>query len=82
MGCRPKKDAHYPGDVFNYGFRDETKDIPVLIGNCFGEFDSMIPLLQTKGKYLKNLSLKPILTVRFQSWIKETLSSAAAQFVI
>ena len=55
MGCRPKKDAHYPGDVFNYGFRDETKDIPVLIGNCFGEFDSMIPLFADKGEIFEKL---------------------------
>lgn len=43
MGCCPHPNAFYRGDPCVHGFRDETKDIPLLIGSVFGEFQSFTP---------------------------------------
>lgn len=43
VGCVPKKNAFYLGDPVEYGFRKETRDIPLLVGSVFGEFTSFTP---------------------------------------
>lgn len=39
IGCYPHKDDTFFGDPRVHGFREETKQIPILIGTVFGEFD-------------------------------------------
>ena len=40
VGCCPHPNAFYRGDPLVCGFREETKDIPLLVGSVFGEFGS------------------------------------------
>ena len=43
VGCAPKANKFYLGNPAVYGFRKETKDIPLLVGSVFGEFTSFGP---------------------------------------
>ncbi len=43
VGCMPKANAFYKGDPLAVGFREETKDVPLLVGSTFGEFTSFGP---------------------------------------
>ena len=43
VGGMPKAGDSYLGDPLRIGFREETKDIPLLVGSVFGEFD-FVPL--------------------------------------
>ena len=43
VGCRPHPNAYYLGEPCIHGFREETKEIPLLIGSVFGEFASFVP---------------------------------------
>ena len=43
VGCCPHPNAFYRGDPLRCGFREETKDIPLLVGSVFGEFASFVP---------------------------------------
>ena len=40
VGCVPRKNAFFHGDPCVHPFRQETKDIPLLVGTVFGEFTS------------------------------------------
>lgn len=44
VGCRPYPNAYYAGEPTVNGFRQETKDIPLLVGSVFGEFLAFAPL--------------------------------------
>ena len=43
VGCTPHPNAFYAGDPAEHGFRRETKDIPLLVGTVYGEFNSFAP---------------------------------------
>ncbi|MBR3106975.1 MAG: carboxylesterase/lipase family protein [Clostridia bacterium] len=43
VGGAPKANKYYLGNPAVYGFRKETKDIPLLVGSVFGEFASFGP---------------------------------------
>ena len=43
VGCRPCRNAFYLGDPCVNGFREETRNIPLMIGSVFGEFASFSP---------------------------------------
>ena len=43
MGCNPHPNAYYLGEPTVTGFREETKDIPLLVGSVFSEFLSFAP---------------------------------------
>ena len=43
VGCCPHPNAFYRGDPLRCGFREETKDVPLLVGSVFGEFGSFGP---------------------------------------
>ena len=43
VGCCPHPNAFYRGDPLLNGFREETKDVPLLVGSVFGEFASFAP---------------------------------------
>lgn len=47
VGGMPKAGDNYLGDPLRIGFREETKDIPLLVGSVFGEFD-FVPLAYDK----------------------------------
>lgn len=38
-GGVPKANAFYLGDPLRVGFREETKQVPLMVGSVFGEFD-------------------------------------------
>ena len=38
-GCKPHPNAYYLGDPEFNGFREETKDIPLMVGSTYGEFN-------------------------------------------
>ena len=40
VGGAPKANKYYLGNPAVYGFRKETKDVPLLVGSVFGEFTS------------------------------------------
>lgn len=42
-GCAPKANAFYLGNPLVYGFREETRHIPLLVGSVYGEFASFGP---------------------------------------
>ena len=43
VGCCPHPNAFYAGDPMAAGFRQETKDIPLMVGSVYGEFASFAP---------------------------------------
>ena len=43
VGCAPRPNAFYRGDPCRFGFREETKDVPLVVGSVFGEFQSFRP---------------------------------------
>lgn len=43
-GNAPHPDQDYVGDPLKVGFREETKNIPLMIGTVFGEFDFNMPI--------------------------------------
>ena len=43
-GCSPTPNGYYAGDPLRVGFREETKNIPLMIGSVFGEFTSFAPI--------------------------------------
>lgn len=43
VGCAPHPNKHYLGDPLIHGFREETKQIPLLVGSVYGEFLSFLP---------------------------------------
>ena len=43
VGCKPHPNAFYLGEPGVHGFREETKQIPLLVGSVFGEFSSFMP---------------------------------------
>ena len=43
VGCAPYPNAHYAGDPVRYGFRKESRHIPLLVGTVYGEFTSFGP---------------------------------------
>ena len=43
VGCTPFINSHYKGNPNIVGFREETKDIPMMIGTNFGEFLPFFP---------------------------------------
>ena len=44
IGCYPHPNRFYRGDPLRVGFREETKDIPLMVGSVFGEFTSFTPI--------------------------------------
>lgn len=42
VGGSPCPNEFYAGMPANYGFREETKDIPLLIGTVYGEFSAFV----------------------------------------
>ena len=38
VGCMPKINEFYIGEGQNVGFREHAKEIPLMVGSCFGEF--------------------------------------------
>lgn len=38
VGCMPKINEFYVGEGQNVGFREHAKEIPLMVGSCFGEF--------------------------------------------
>lgn len=43
VGCKPHPNQFYLGEPTVNGFREETKDIPLLVGSVFSEFLSFMP---------------------------------------
>ncbi len=43
VGGAPHPNAFYKGEPVANGFREETKDIPLLVGSVYGEFTSFVP---------------------------------------
>ena len=43
-GCCPHPNAFYRGDPLRVGFREETKQVPLMVGSVFGEFTSFAPM--------------------------------------
>lgn len=41
VGCAPKKNDFYYGDPLKYGFREETAQVPLIVGTVFGEFTAV-----------------------------------------
>ena len=37
IGCAPKKGASFHGDPLRVGFREETKEVPLMVGTVYGE---------------------------------------------
>lgn len=50
VGCSPHPNRFYKGDPCVCGFREETADIPLLVGTVFGEFTSFIPFKYDRNK--------------------------------
>ena len=50
VGCCPHPNAFYRGDPLLHGFREETKDVPLLVGSVFGEFASFTPAPYDRGR--------------------------------
>ena len=43
-GCCPHPNEYYLGDPMRIGFREETRNIPLMVGSVFGEFTSFAPM--------------------------------------
>ena len=43
-GCAPHPNRHYLGEPVSNGFREETKNVPLMVGSVFGEFASFLPM--------------------------------------
>lgn len=43
VGCKPHPNAFYAGDPCVAGFREETRDVPLMVGSVFSEFFSFAP---------------------------------------
>lgn len=43
VGCTPHFNDYYKGNPNIHGFREETKDIPLIVGSNFGEFLPFFP---------------------------------------
>lgn len=77
-GCCPHPNAYYTGSPETGCFREETKDIPMLIGTVFGEFTSFAAaeydrntLTEEEGAEILEKILGKELTKRFLPLFKE-----------
>lgn len=41
-GCKPHPNKHYLGEPTINSFREETKDIPMMVGSTYGEFNGFL----------------------------------------
>lgn len=53
VGGTPHPNAFYKGTPEENGFREETADIPLLVGTVFGEFTSFVPSPYDRTKMTK-----------------------------
>lgn len=51
VGGSPQPNKFYAGSPEQVGFREETKEIPLMIGTVFGEFTSFLPAPYDRNAY-------------------------------
>ena len=63
VGCCPHPHAYYLGEPTVNGFREETKDIPLLVGSVFSEFLSFTPSPYDRNAMSEEEQVKEIRSV-------------------
>ena len=73
VGGAPFKNAHYAGDPNIHGFREETKDVPLIVGSVFGEFASFAPYRYDRNSMSREEGIKKCEELFGEEAMKEIL---------
>ena len=73
VGCVPRPGKSYLGNPMNVDFREETADVPLMVGTVYGEF-AFAPLIYDKRKMTRqDLSLIHIYGIRMLERLAERI---------
>lgn len=50
LGNEPRPNAFYAGDPLAVGFREESMNVPLMVGTTYGEFSAFLPLVFDRSK--------------------------------